>query len=149
MFNPILLTSFILYIAALLIGFKIGKKNKKKHNKLYKRFKWPLYGLIYIIFSLSTYLLYEVQKIQPMMSFILVLNVMFIMYFSAFAFKETRCWKQHRMIPYNFFLVLIIYICSEILGNIRINYFVFLIIVYSILEFQFAIFSYKQKLIWD
>ncbi len=149
MINPIIFTSFIIYILSLLIGFKIGRRNKKKHNKLYKQFKWPLYALIYTIFTISTILLYSSQKIQPLMSFILVLNTMFIIYFSIFTFRETRCWKQHRMIPYNFFLIAVIYACSVILQDIRINYFIMVIAIYSILEFQFAIFSYKQKLIWD
>jgi hypothetical protein len=53
------------------------------------------------------------------------------------------------MIPYNFFLIPVIYGYSVVLGDIRINYIILLIPGYTVLEFQFAIFSYKQKLIWD
>lgn len=150
MLNPILFTSFIIYILALLIGFKIAKKDKHAHNKkLYKKFKWPLYALIYLIFISSTIIIYKAQQIQPLLTFTLSLNALFIGYFSAFTFKQTRCWKQHRMIPYNFILIPVIYACSVVLGDIRINYMVLLISAYTLLEFQFAMFSYKQKLIWD
>ncbi len=149
MLNPLLLTSFIIYIASLLIGFKIGKRKKKTLNKLYHKFKWPLYVLIYLIFIITTSIIYKAYELQPLMAFPLIANILFILYFSIFTFKETRCWKQHRMIPYNFFAILFVYVSGEILANTFYNYSLMLVFIYSILEFQFAKFSYNQKLIWD
>ena len=149
MFQTLLLLEFVVYILSLLLGFKIAKKNKDKHNKRYKHFKKPLYVIITAIFLLSLLIIQYAASIVSWLKYVFIAEMLFILYFFVFTFKETRCWKQHRMILFNFLLIPAIYFSSLVLQKMYLNYFVILICVYNILEFQFAKFDIKKPWVWD
>ena len=144
MINIQLAIELTLYIITLIIGFNISKNKKDKHNKKYFKFKNVLLILISIIFTYIEYLLYISN-----LKYLLIINTFIIFYFYLFQYKQTRCWKQHRMIIYNFLSIPLIYYCSLILENNYLNLFVIILYIYNILEFQFAKFNLKQSLIWD
>ena len=149
MFNTILALNFIIYILTLLLGFKIHKRKKDKHNKSYKKFKAPLYVVISVIFFVSEYIIIKAALIQSFLWITFILNTAFIIYFYSFTFNRTRCWKQHRMISYNFLLIPVIYSSSIVLSSPPLNYLVLIIGLYNILEFQFAKFDLKKGIFWD
>lgn len=149
--NYDLLLMFAGYFISLGIGWSLFSKSKDGHNKNYKYFKWPLYALITFI-SVYTVLLIENLAFDfgvSWMFYVLGIQILFLLYFYAFTFKQTRCWKQHRMIIYHF-LLLPIFFFSSLVYESRGTYWVIgFIYLYNILEFQFAKFDRKQKLIWD
>ena len=149
MVNSILFLMFVIYISSLLIGFKIKKRKKDHLNKRYFKYKKTLYVFIFFIFAYSSFFIYLGQLFHPLLGITFVLNILFIFYFTTFVTQKTRCWKQHRMIIYNFLLLPVIYFCSIVLETTFINYIVFIIAIYNILEFQFAKFSFRGKLLWD
>lgn len=149
MINTLLLASLLLYITSLLIGFSIQHKSKATLNASYKKFKPVLTAMISTIFLYSLIIIYYGATMVQGLNYILLANLLFILYFYLFHNKNTRCWKQHRMIFYNFLIIVINYYVSLVLGNMYLNFFVFFVVAYTILEFQFAKFSFKQPFIWD
>ena len=149
MINTLLLASLLLYITSLLIGFSLHNKSKSVLNKRYQKFKPLLTGMISVIFLYSLMITYYGTTMVPGLNYILLANVLFILYFYLLHNKNTRCWKQHRILFYNFFVIVLNYYISLVIGNMYLNFFVFFIIAYTILEFQFAKFSFKQPFIWD
>jgi hypothetical protein len=137
------------YIISLGIGFRISKKNKDKHNKKYKKFKYILYVLILSIFLFSIVLTYQIYLQLSFGVWIFAFNLCFIIYFLSFFWFNTRCWKQHRMLFYNFFILILIYFSNLLFFNDRILYFALFIYVYSIIEFSFAKFEIGFDKIWD
>lgn len=134
---------FLGYIATLFMGFNIKKAAKDKHNKIYHKFKPHLTAMIIATFVFTLYLTYLIN------TYVFIANLAFVIYFLTNFRKQTRCWKQHRMISYNFFVIVLIYYYSQLMANEYINLLVLVIYLYNILEFQFAKFSFKQPLIWD
>ncbi len=149
MLNEILFIEFILYIVTLLIGFNIHKDKKDKKNKIYHKYKPFLHLMILSIFLYSIIILYMTYEFSKYLNYVVLFNLIFILYFIVFNRSETRCWKQHRMIIYNFLLIPVIYFCSLLLDNWYYNLIIVWVCLYNILEFQFAKFSLKQPLIWD
>lgn len=149
MFNTILALEFLIYILSLLLGFRMHRKSKSKLNKKYQEYKMALYFMISLIFFVSQYILLRAALINHIFWYLFVINSLFIIYFFIYSHKKTRCWKQHRMIIYNFFIILFIYIASVSLNENTLNYIIIIIATYNILEFQFALFNLKQPLIWD
>lgn len=147
--NFVLFTELVLYIFTLFIGFRIRKDKKDKHNRLYLKYRLFLYVLIAMIFGYSLALLFLASKEVWWLIYVMTLEFMFVMYFYSFVFRQTRCWKQHRILLFNFVLIPVIYFCSLALDDWRFNCFVVVIYVYNILEFQFAKFRMSQVLIWD
>lgn len=149
--NFILIICYILYISSLLIGFFIEKKRKDELNTTYHKFKPYLTGLITINFIFVNIILIISLLKSIYLLFIagFIMNILFNLYFYLKLTKSTRCDKQHTMIFYNFFTILIIYICSLHLFNPYLNLYILLIVVYNILEFQFAKFGANRMLIWD
>jgi hypothetical protein len=149
MFNVTLFLIFVLYILSLGIGFRISKKSKSKYNKTYLKFKPILYVFILAIFLFSIVLSYQIYLELDFGLWILVFNLSFIMYFSAFVWFNTRCWKQHRMIFYNFFILILIYFANLLFLNQKILVLAVLIYIYTIIEFSFAKFEIGFEKIWD
>ena len=149
MFNITLFLIFVLYILSLGIGFRISKKNKDKYNKKYLKFKSILYVLILSIFLFSIVLSYQIYLELSFGIWILAFNLCFIIYFSSLVWFNTRCWKQHRMIFYNFFILILIYFSNLLLLNQKILVLAVMIYIYTIIEFSFAKFSIGFEKIWD
>lgn len=149
MINEVIFFEMTIYIAALLLAFHIKTKNKNIHNNRYKAYKNWLYLLIFIIFLYSLSVFFLASLLYKPFWIILSINFIFIMYMLGNMFKETRCWKQHRMIYYNFLLLPAIYYSSLLLLEPQVNLIWFVIILYTLLEFQFAKFDMKQTLMWD
>lgn len=149
--NWYLLFLFAVYIGSLCIGFLIKSKKKDTLNKRYKKYKRFLTVLLWCIFLCSGIILVTVSFMYYVMGVFLFLHILFYSYLLFGISRNTRCWKQHRVIYYHFYLILILYICSLLI--FRFNSIIFglvlLISVYTILEFQFAKFSFKQTLMWD
>ena len=149
MIDLTLFSLFLFYISTLVIGFKIQKKNKDKLNKKYQKYKTFLLIIITSIMLLSTSIFLQAYYIYDKTLPLLILNVLFFLYFFSGVFHNTRCWKQHRMIIYNFLLIPSIYFSSLVLNNEIILSIFILIYVYNVLEFQFAKFNIRESLIWD
>lgn len=149
MANTLLIVEFTLYIISLLIGFQIAKKKKDTHNKKYYKFKNLLFWLISLNLIFSIFIILKTALIVSTMWFFLIFDMLFALYFFFFYPKRNRCWKQHRMLIYNFFQIPLIYYCSLILEKPGYNYYILIICIYNVLEFQFAMFKLKQALIWD
>ncbi|MFP4402635.1 MAG: hypothetical protein ACLFPL_05410 [Candidatus Nanoarchaeia archaeon] len=149
MVNVVLLTLFSIYIISLLIGFSINYKSKKELNKKYHKFKGVLLFLIGLIFAYSTILFFTASLKLYYMGIIFCLNILFIIYFSIY-YHRSRCWKQHLLVHYNFLVIPFAYLSSLLLYNIMfVIMLTSLICVYTVMEFQFAKFSFKQKKMWD
>ena len=144
MINFVLLLSLITYIFTLVVGFRVAKNHKDELNKEYRKHKKQLYLLI-----LASFIFSSAVFIQAQLWYIQIVNLVFIIYFLAFTFKEDRCWKQHRIILYHFFIIVLIYYASLVIENPLYNLYVMIIYIYNVLEFQFAKFNIKQALIWD
>ena len=149
MFNYFLALELLIYIVTLFIGFKIHKSKKDKHNRIYHKYKPFLYVIIASIFLFSEYVFLKTAFLLKWVWILFAINSGFIIYFYSFVSRQTRCWKQHRMIIYNFLLIPSVYACSVILEIFSINYIFIVLGIYNILEFQFAKFSLKSKKIWD
>ena len=149
--NPILLVSYALYIISLLVGFSIFKKQKDKLNKSYEKYRGILLVLIYILFSyVNGVLIYATLSTEFQIFLIaFILHIAFNIYFIINVTKDTRCYKQHIMIIYNFFMILAMYLCSLMLFSDYINLFIIPVVIYNIIEFQFAKFDFKTFKIWD
>ena len=149
MVNIVLLTLFSIYIISLFIGFSINYKSKKELNKKYHKFKGVLLFLIGLIFAYSTLLFVTATLELYYMGIIFCVNILFITYFYIF-YQRSRCWKQHLFVYYNFLLIPFAYLASLLLYNIMfVIFLVSLICVYTVMEFQFAKFSFKQNKMWD
>ncbi|MCH8520097.1 MAG: hypothetical protein LAT82_05065 [Nanoarchaeota archaeon] len=150
-FNILLFLQFVIYIICLLIGFKIQSTQKKQLNQKYKTYKTYLTFLIITIFTISASVLAFTTLNFYMMGVIFSLHMMFSIYLLWGIHFNTRCWKQHRMVYYNFFLIFIMNVSMQLVGVVELlTQLVFVLIcVYTILEFQFAKFSLKQTLMWD
>ena len=132
MINILLSFELIIYILFLSFGFMIAKKNKDKHNKKYLKFRMNLYIIIYSIFIYSSYVFYLGMGESKILFYVFFLNLVYIIYFSIFTWKATRCWKQHRMIIYNFLILVLIYFSSLVLENILLNLVCILIFIYNV-----------------
>lgn len=149
MINLFLLSALLLYIVALLIGFSVKKGEKDSLNKSYKKNRKFLYELIWLIFFFSICMFVILVQMVPWMWIVLGINLLFIFYFYSKSYFETRCWKQHRMVIYNFLLIVVIYFASVATGIHMLNLFDIVIYFYTIYEFQYAKFKLSQPLIWD
>lgn len=149
MIQLILFTSLMLYVVALLIGFHMHRGSKDKLNKEYKHFKPWLMFFILVIFLYSLIILYYGATLYSPLYYFLGVDLLFIFYFLYFARHQSRCWKQHRILFYNFILIILNYYISLLVGNMYLNFFVFAICIYTIVEFQFAKFSLKKPFLWD
>lgn len=151
MFNVELFLGFSLYFLSLAVGFSLMKSRKNSFDKkYYKFFKYPLLCLIFFIFGFSVFIFNEVYLVLDWFKFVLILNLFFIIYFCLFVWISTRCWKQHRIIVYNFLMILLVYFSSLVLNSFEYYFwFVGLVCFYSVFEFLFAKFSFKQKIFWD
>ncbi len=149
MFNVTLFLILVLYILSLGIGFRISEKNKDKHNKKYHKFKNYLMFLTIIIFAVSLVLSYRLFLDVSFGVWVLGLNLFFIIYFLILFEFKTRCWMQHRMIFYNFFMLILIYIFSLLFLNKYILSLVLLVYLYCVVEFSFAKFKIGFEKIWD
>ena len=141
----------LIYIVSLLVGFKIQSSQKSQLNKKYKLYKPYLTFILISIFSITAGILAFSTLINHMFGVFFTLHMLFILYIIWGLEKNTRCWKQHRMIYYNFYLIILMYVCSLFFyGGEYLFYLIFVLIcIYTILEFQFAKFSLKQTLMWD
>lgn len=149
MINIILFLEFVLYISTLIAAFKIESKNKKKLEKNYEKYKKVILILIFGIFLTSFMIMLKAYLLTGKLLIWLILNFLFIIYFSAFHQKKSRCWRQHRMIIYNFCLIPIIYYASLLIGVISLNVVVFLIMIYNLVEFQYAKVNFKKGIFWN
>lgn len=150
MFDIALLSQFIIYICILLIAFKIQSTQKKELNKKYEKYRDFLYILIFMLFLSTSVIFLLASLIYYVAGILFILNMFFIIYFFMHVFNQTRCWKQHRMVYYNFLLIPALYFSSLLLDEYIINVGIFtLICIYTILEFQFAKFDLKSCLMWD
>jgi hypothetical protein len=149
MFNITLFLIFVLYILSLGIGFRISKKNKDIHNKSYMKFKYILLVFILAIFLFSIVLSYQIYLELSFGVWILALNLCFILYFLSLVWFNTRCWKQHRMIFYNFFILILIYFSNLLFLNQKILVLAVMIYIYTVMEFSFAKFKIGFEKIWD
>jgi hypothetical protein len=149
MFNVTLFLIFVLYILSLGIGFRISKKNKDIYNKNYVKFKYILLVFILAIFLFSIVLSYQIYLELSFGLWILAFNLCFIIYFLSFLWFKSRCWKQHRMIFYNFFLLILIYFSNLLFLNQKILVLAGMIYVYTVIEFSFAKFNIGFEKIWD
>lgn len=150
MFDITLLSQFIIYISVLLIAFKIQSTQKKELNNKYEIYRDFLYILIFTLFLSTSVVFLLASLIYYVAGIFFILNMFFIIYFFMHVFKQTRCWKQHRMVYYNFLLIPALYYSSLLLNESIINIGIFLLIcIYTVLEFQFAKFNLKQTLMWD
>lgn len=149
MFNLNLFLLFLGYFISLGIGFFISKDKKDEINKNYHKFKLGLYALILLISVISIYIFYLVYLQVNWFKYIILIQIIFLGYFSIFSIKESRCYKQHRMLFYHFFLIVLIYFSSLVLENKKVEFIVILIYTYNILEFQFAKLNLGQCRIWD
>ena len=149
-FNLELFSLYIIYISTLLIGFKIKKDKKHKHNENYFQFKPYLYAIIGAIHILNVVLLLEVLRFnETLFSYLIIAQLLFSAYFFIFSINQTRCWKQHRMVVFNFLLIFEIYYASQLAISIIPYLMLILINSYNILEFQFAKFNFKKAIFWD
>lgn len=150
-FNIYLFSQLILYISSLFIGFYIQSSQKNTLNKKYKLYKPYLTFMLISILSLSGGVLAYLTFSNYFFGILFILHMLFIIYMIWGLDKNTRCWKQHRMIYYNFYLIIILYISSLFLsrGDFLFYTIFLLICIYTVLEFQFAKFSLKQTLMWD
>lgn len=149
MFNLNLFLLFLGYFISLAIGFFISKDKKDEINKNYHKFKFGLYVLIVIISLVSIYLFYLTYLQVNWFKYILSLQIMFLSYFFIFSIKQSRCYKQHRMLFYHFFLIVLIYFSSLVLNSRKVQLIVIAIYIYNIAEFQFAKLNLGQCRIWD
>lgn len=150
-FNIYLFVQFVIYIAVLLLAFKIKEKEKYKLNKKYKLYKPYLTILLFAIFGLSSIIMLLTSLVYYMFAIFFIGNMLFISYFLLQMHHNTRCWKQHRMVYYNFILIPLAYIFTMIAPGVEIlaQFLFILICAYTILEFQFAKFNLQQTLMWD
>ena len=150
-FNVFLFSQLIIYIFCLLIGFHIQASQKSILNKKYKLYKPYLTFILISILSLSAGILAYLTLVNYFFGIFFILHMLFIIYMVWGLDRNTRCWKQHRMVYYNFYLIILLYLSSLfLLGGDLLFYFIFVLIcVYTILEFQFAKFNLKQTLMWD
>ena len=140
---------FLIYFLTLFIGFNLFSKEKDKHNLNYKYFKNFLYILLGIISIISAVFLFQLSQLIPWVLYILLIQILYTVYFFLFTFRRTRCWKQHRMVIYNFLLIPAMYLFGLVFEN-NYEYIIYtLIFIYNIAEFQFAKFNMNQCLIWD
>jgi len=146
MFNLNLFLLFIGYFISLAIGFFISKD---EINKYYHKFKLGLNILISIISLVSIYLFYLTYLELNWFKYVLLLQIVFLSYFFFFSIKESRCYKQHRMLFYHFFLIVLIYFSSLVLNSRKVQLIVIIIYIYNIAEFQFAKLNLNQCKIWD
>lgn len=149
MFNITLFLLLFAYIISLLIGFNLKKHQKDITNLRYQNYRFFLLLLIILIFILTSTLLLVISSFLPWFNYILVINGIFIIYFIFKVDSQTRCWKQHRMVFYNFISIPIIYLSSLLLEQPLLLISVLVIYLYTITEFQFAKFNPKKPLIWD
>lgn len=149
MFNLNLFLLFAGYFISLGIGFFISKDKKDEINKNYHKFKYGLYILIVLISVISMYIFYLTYLEINWFKYILAVQILFLIYFLIFSIKESRCYKQHRMLFYHFVLILLIYFSSIVLNSKKVQLIIILIYVYNILEFQFAKLNLNQCRIWD
>lgn len=151
-FNITLFLCFSLYITSMFVGFSIKKDNKKKHYKNLHKYTNFLFGLVYFLFScVNAILLYGIFKYDSLTILIaFALHILFNCYFIFDTAKSGNCDKQHFMIWYNFFSIVIVYLCSLIYNAEFINYlYIIPVMIYNIIEFQFAQFDFKKKEFWD
>ena len=149
MFNGILFVLFLGYIFSLLIGFSIKNHSKYNLNKKYHHYKFSLLLMICLIFIFVSMLILTIQEFIDWFFYILIINGVFIIYMLSLLDKKTRCWKQHRMVIYNFFSIPVIYLTSLLLEQPLVLLGVLLIYIYTIIEFQFAKFNHKKPFLWD
>lgn len=150
-FNVLLFVYLLIYTMCLLIGFKIQSSQKSQLNKKYKLFKPYLTFMLISIFSITAGILAFSTLINHIFSIFFTLHMLFVVYMIWGLDKNTRCWKQHKIVYYNFYLIILMYVCSLFIQGVEyLFYFIFILIcIYTILEFQFAKFNLKQTLMWD
>lgn len=125
-----LLTYFLIFIAL----FTISNNQKNKFRRISKRFISFLQFNLILIFISSLFIFYFAFLLQKSFGIILILNLFFIIYIKIFKDSRNLKWIQHRMWFYNFFFIICIYFSSLVLG-FYINFFVFLIYIYTFFEY--------------
>ena len=148
MINLELFLFLIIYIITLFLGFFIARNKKDKNNLQYFKYKNILYFVIFIFFIYSNIIFFLSSLKFNYLYILFFINLFFQLYFLKNTFNQTRCWKQHRLIFYNFLLIPSLYFSSLIINFNEVKYFFILIFIYNILEFQFAKFSFKQ-ILWN
>ena len=149
MFNPLLFGMFIGYIVSLLIGFSIKRNSKEETEKYYQNVSFFLLLGILLLFLLTSTLLLVLQEFISWFSYVFLLHLLFMIYFFVRYNKNTRCWKQHRMVVYNFLAIPIIYLSALVLEQPFLVLGVLVIYTYTVFEFQFAKFNPKKPFLWD
>ena len=150
-FNTYLFIQILIYTTCLVIGFKIQSSNKSQLNKKYDLYKPYLTFILISIFSITAGILAFSTLLNYTFGIFFTLHMLFIVYIIWGLDSNSRCWKQHRMVYYNFYLIILMYVCSLFIqrGEYLFIFIFILICIYTILEFQFAKFSLKQTLMWD
>lgn len=148
--NGILLFGFLVNIITLLIGFNLSKNKKDQLNKSYQKYKLLLLALLNLIFLLNLVVIYLSITYLSFMKVFFVALILFILYFNFYSFFRSRCWKQHRIILFNMVSLPLFYFNTLVLGELNLNYLLyFLLGIYNILEFRFAMFDFHQLKIWN
>lgn len=150
-FNLYLFSLFLIYFISLGIGFSIKSKSKDNLNKSYQKYKKLLHLFLLFIFTLTLILFFVIALSYNFYILVLTIHILFMLYLFRGISKNTRCWKQHRLIYYNFILIFLLYITLLLIPNFELLILILFgfICIYTVLEFQYAKFSIKQILMWD
>lgn len=146
--NITLFVLYFLFIISLLSGIYV-KKNTKKEDLyiLHSRYELILFALLYIIFSFVNGVLIYTIFITNSTLFIVafIMHILFNLYLILDMTKTLDTYtNQYNTIIYNFFTILIVYLCSLTVNQPLFNMYIILIMIYNIFEFQFATFNIKE-----
>lgn len=146
--NVTLFVLYFLFLISLLSGMYIKNNTKKEElNKLHYRYEIILFVLLYMIFSFVNGVLIYTIFITTSTLFILafVLHLLFNLYLILDMTKTLDTYtNQYNTTIYNFFTILIIYLCSLTVNEPIFNMYIILIMIYSIFESQLATFNIKK-----
>ena len=149
MINVSLFLLLLLYTVSIYLGFLIGAdKRRRKQFRTLPTHPF-LYKLGFLPFILSLYVIWFGFQKQEFLGILLFFDILFLLYYIKAGSLASTCWRQHRMIFFNFFLVILIYYVGLLIDNPSFHLFALGPYLYSLFEFQKAKFDPKQGIIWD
>lgn len=146
--NITLFILYFLFIFSLLSGIYVkNKTDKRALEVLHSRYELILFALVYVIFSFVNGVLIYTIFITSSTLFIIgfLLHIFFNLYLILDMTKTLDTYtNQYNTIIYNFFTILIVYLCSLAINAPLFNMYIVLIMIYNIFEFQFATFNIRE-----
>lgn len=147
-----ILLLYVLFISSFLCGLFIRKNSKPQDLQiLHKKYELIIFALIYLLFTFVNIVLIYTIFVTSGAIFILafIAHIIFNLYLILDITKTIDTYaNQYNLIIYNFFTIIIVYLCSLAVNLAVLNMYIILVMVYNIFEFQFSKFELNEFILW-